>query len=212
MKKFSIVIVFFLVLLSGPVYSLGNELVCKIGGSYAHELGDAGLDLSVVYLLNFDPYFVAGIEGSFFWIPWEKKLGTREEGSNPVDVDVVASANTFAIPVMFNAQVRLPFLVKKIYVEPYMTIGIGYTPVILTYDQPAFEDAETTVSYAEEDITRFFHGFSWQVLAGASFKPSKDSSIRFVGDIGYRGINAKKGAEKLDISGLLFRVGVLFKL
>ncbi len=210
MKKI-ISIVFILTLFTtGELFAVSHELMCKIGSSYAHELEDAGLDLSVFYAFDFDPYFVAGIEGAFFWIPWEKKLGTRQAGATTVDV--VASTNTFAMPIMFNAQVRLPFLVRKIYVEPNVTFGIGYTPVILTYDQPAFLDETTGDTFAKEEITRFFHGFSWQVLAGVSFKPSAESSIKFVGDLGYRGINAKKGAEKLDISGLIFRIGVLFRL
>ena len=210
MKKFVLIATIFFTLITVEVLAVNQELVCKVGTGYAHDLDNAGLDLSVFYTFEFDPYFAAGIEGTFFWVPWDKKVG--EKTGVPVSVDVVASSNVFALPIMFNGQVRLPFLVKKIYVEPNVTFGIGYTPVVLNYDRPAYEDADTTLPVQAKEVTRFFHGFSWQLLLGASFKPSVKSTIRFVGDIGYRGINARHGSEKLKMSGILFRIGVLFKL
>jgi len=211
MKKYALIAAVFFTLSTGQLLAVNQELHCKVGTGYAHDLDNAGLDLSAFYAFEFDPYFAAGIEGTFLWVPWDKKLGTKET-SPGVFVDVVASSNVFALPIMFNGQVRLPFLVKKIYVEPNVTFGIGYTPVLLSYNQPAFVDQPSGDSYAEKDIIRFFHGFSWQFLVGVAFKPSVKSTIRFVGDIGYRGLNARHGSEKLKMSGMLFRLGVLFKL
>jgi len=209
MKKHVLIATIFFTLITVEVLAVNQELICKVGTSYAQDLNNAGLDLSAFYAFEFDPYFAAGIEGTFLWVPWDKKVG--EKMSGPVRVDVVASSNVFALPIMFNGQVRLPFLVKKIYVEPNVTFGIGYTPVVLSYDGPAYTDADDGPVDAKE-VTRFFHGFSWQFLLGVAFKPSVKSAIRFVGDIGYRGIGARHGAEKLNVSGMLIRIGVLFKL
>ncbi len=203
-----ICIVLLIVLVSQNVYSIQKEFIGKIGTSYANKLDNAGLDISVNYVYDFDPYFVAGFEGSFFWLPWEKTLGYDRTGE--ITKRIVANSNTYSFPLFFNAQVRLPFLVEKIYVKPFFNIGIGYTGMILTYDSPEINDG--TEIYPEESVTDFYHGFSWQLLAGVNFKPAPSSNIEFTGEFGYRSINTKKSNQSVDLSGLLLRFGVIFKI
>ncbi len=142
---------------------------------------------------------MAGLEADFFWLPWEKKLGTDP---GPPAKEIVASTNAYAIPVYFNAQVRLPFLERKIRVEPYVTLGLGYSMMILTYNQPD----------RERDVTKFYHGFTWQLIPGVSFSPAMESRIRFIGEIGYRSLEVKNSHEKIDMSGILARLGVVFSI
>ena len=210
MKKRVLIILTALCFGSTGAFAFDKEFVGALGTSYAHDLNNAGLNVSAAYFFDFDPYFALSIEGDFFWLPWEKKLGQKTSGG--VNVDVIASTNTFTFPLFFNGQVRLPFLIDKIYVEPNLTLGIGYAFMLLTYQQPAFTDSATSEAFAKESILDFYHGFAWQMLVGASFKPRKDSRIKFVTDLGYRGINTSRSSNKVDLSGILFRVGVLFEL
>ncbi|PKL38987.1 MAG: hypothetical protein CVV44_08955 [Spirochaetae bacterium HGW-Spirochaetae-1] len=206
MKRLSILII--IVTLALPAFAVDREFVGKLGTSYAHDLESFGFDLSANYLFDIDPWFVAGFEADFFWIPWEKKLGTKD-GTPPKEV--VATTNTFAFPFFCNAQVRLPFLVDKIYVEPYITVGIGYSLMFLTYHRPHFEDTDGT-TYNKKNVFGFYHGFTWQFLPGVSFKPSPKSNIKFVAELGYRGLSPGNADEKIVMSGLLMRVGVLLQM
>jgi hypothetical protein len=197
MKKLFIAAV--LVIFTFPAFAVEHEFIGKLGSSYAHELENYGLDISITYMYDLDPYFVAGLEADFFWLPWEKKLGTNP---GPPQTDIVASTDAYAIPVYLNAQVRLPFLERKIRVEPYVTLGLGYSMMILTYNQPD----------RDRDVTKFYHGFTWQLIPGVSFSPAMESKIRFTGEIGYRSLEVKNSSEKIDMSGLLGRLGVIFSI
>lgn len=208
MKKFQAGLILILLVIVIPVFAIEKELNGKIGTSYAYDLNSAGLDLDVSYLVKLDPYFVAGGEGGLFWIPWDKKLGRTSSGA--AVKSVIADTNVYSIPFFLIAQVRLPFLVSKIYIEPSLTFGLGYNFLILTYQQPAFTDLYTGKIYKKENVTDFYHGFAWQLYASASYKPAEESRIRFTIDLGFRGSSPERTSEQVNISGLLVRLGVIF--
>lgn len=190
-------------------FSVEKEFTGKIGTSYAQDIKSWGLDVSLNYMYLIDPYFVAGPEVDFFWNNWNKTLGY--DNGTP-QKRITSDTDAFAAPVFFNAQVRLPFLVDKIFIEPSLTVGLGYTLMMLTYDQPDYVSSNN-VTYKKESVLRFYHGFAWQVLASASLKPSADSKVQFVLDFGFRGTEVGgKDNDKVDLSGILIRVGVRMKI
>ena len=185
-----------------------KEFLFKIGTSYAFVPGKLGLDFALNYYYKLDPYFAFGGEIDFFWIKWDRFIETTELGN----ASGTATANTdaFTIPVFLNAQVRLPNLVSKIYVEPSITLGLGYTTMILSNTFP--ETTNTGDSISEENTINFYSGFAWQFLVSADFKPSSNSKIKFVADLGYRSTLPERKNIKIDMSGFIARVGVKFNL
>lgn len=174
-----------------------NEFMWKIGTGYAADPGKVGLDLSFNYIYNIDPFFVFGLEGDFFWIRWTSTIGKVHPGGSTTGTEK-ADTNLYTFPLFANAQLRLPMLRKKIYVEPFFTVGLGYSFMILDY------------SSIEKDGTDFYSGFAWQVIASAAYKISDASAVDFVFDLGYRGIKPSKGNVEIDMSGPFVRAGVRF--
>ncbi len=209
-KKILALFVLVIVVSSTSVYAGGSEFMGKIGTAYGDKPGKFGLDVSLNYIYDFDPYFVFGFEADFYWLSFEEVVGQNDTGGGVME-DVMKSNNLYTFPVYFNVQVRLPFLVKHIFVEPALTIGLGYSFMILNYSQPQYTD-DTPTTYAARDNVDFYHGFAWQVIPSVSFKPSEESNVAFVADIGYRGMYPSKGNSEMSLSGMLFRVGVKFKI
>lgn len=207
---FSIIFVVFIITSAVNSYAVQKEFIGKIGTSYASDPGKFGLDISLNYLFDIDPYFVAGGEVDFFWLRWENNLDKMEEVES-LSGELITSTNAFTIPIFFNAQLRLPNLAKKIYVEPFFTIGIGWSFMVLHYSRPEYTDADSIV-HLQENIIHFYSGFAWQVVAGVSLKPAEESRIAFIFDFGYRGTSPKreKGTIKYKMSGILIRLGVKF--
>lgn len=172
-----------------------NEFVGKLGTGYASDPGKFGLDISLNYVYNLDPVFVFGFEGDFFWINWENKLEDVNAGGSAGGA-LTAQTNLYTFPLFANAQIRLPFLRSKIYVEPSLTVGLGYCFMILDY-------ASDT-----EDGTELYGGFAWQVFASASYKIFQNSAVDFVLDLGYRGLTPEKDELVIDMSGVIMRLGV----
>jgi len=210
-KLYAVCLSIIFILSSSALFAVEKEFTGKLGTSYSHKLDNWGLDVSLNYMYKLDPWFVAGFEGDFYWVRWEKLLGTKEE---PIGVykEIISDSDAFVVPMFFNAQVRLPFLVKKIYVEPYVTVGLGYTLMILTYKQPSFVDSNTGETFEKQSINDFHHGFAWQFLASVAFKPGEDSRIKFIADFGYRGTSPEKDNVKVNLSGMLMRLGVQFDI
>lgn len=192
------------------VFAANSEMSGTLGTSYADDPAKYGLDISLHYNWLLDPYFVTGIESGFYWAKWDRTIGVKQEGS--VNVDVKADSNAYVIPVMFNAQVRLPNLKDKLYVTPFATIGLGYSFMILHYSQPDFTDSNTSTSYDADSITKLFSGLSWELFFGASLKPASDSKVDFYAEAGYRSLPLKSGDLELDMSGLVIRIGVRYPL
>ncbi len=172
-----------------------SEFIGKIGTGYTNDPGQFGLDVSFNYIYNLDPVFVVGLEGDFFWVSWSNKLGDVDAGGD-TNASLKAETNLYAFPLMANAQVRLPFLRNKIYVEPSLTVGLGYSFMILDY------------SSDEENGTDLYSGFTWQIYASAAYKLIENSAVDFVLDLGYRGLKPDKDNVEIDMSGVIARIGV----
>ena len=165
MKKILIITTLLLLLTTNDLFSIETEFAGKIGTSYAKKPNKWGLDISLNYIFNIDPYFVAGFDYNLLWIPWKRTLDEAEFGLIAAG-DVVAKTQAIIMPLLFNVQLRLPNLVKYIYVEPTFTVGLGYTLMVLDNSIPD-----------EDDKTWFYHGFAWQILLGARLH----TLIRLVG-------------------------------
>ncbi|HNX23030.1 MAG TPA: hypothetical protein PKG60_03225 [Spirochaetota bacterium] len=172
-----------------------NEFIGKLGTGYASDPGKFGLDLSLNYIYNLDPVFVFGFEGDFFWIKWKNELGDVNAGGAAGGSEV-ATTDLYTFPVFANAQIRLPFLKSRIYVEPSLTVGLGYCFMILDYSSDT------------EDGTDLYTGFAWQVFGSAAYKIFENSAVDFVLDLGYRGLSPEKDQVEIDMSGIIARIGV----
>ena len=217
MKKIISALIFFVIASTSVLYAQGegenrilvqreknvfvnpsdNEFMWKIGTGYASDPEKFGLDLSFNYIYNIDPFFVFGLEADFFWIKWSNTLGDVNAGGS-AQGSLKAETNLYTFPLFANAQVRLPMLRKKIYVEPFFTVGLGYSFMLLDY------------SSSGGDGTDLYSGFAWQVMASAAYKISDASAVDFVFDLGYRSIKPDKGNVEIDMSGAFFRAGVRF--
>jgi len=209
MKKTAICFILLLLMAATPLLAVEKELQGRIGAGYATDPSRFGLDLAFQHTWKLDPYFVMGPEVGFFWIQWDRKIGT--EGVGAARVDVKADTNSYVLPVFMNAQLRLPVMKKYIYVEPFLTVGLGWGVMILHYSQPSFEDTSQTPNkqYDDESITKFFHGFSWQLIFGAAFQPD-GSKVGFLGELGYRGMKLEYDNTEVDMSGFMIRLGVRY--
>lgn len=172
-----------------------NEFIGKLGTGYASGPGKFGLDLSLNYIYNLDPVFVFGLEGDFYWIKWNNKLGDVNAGGS-ANGSLKAETNLYTFPVFANAQVRLPFLRSKIYIEPSVTVGLGYCFMILDY------------SSSTNSGTDFYSGFAWQFFGSASYKIYQNSAVDFILDLGYRGMKPDKESVEINMSGMFTRLGV----
>ncbi len=208
MKRITTVLFLLLVMSASPLMAVEKEIQGRIGAGYATDPSKFGLDVAFQHTWKLDPYFVLGPEVGFFWLQWNRKLGVEHLGGS-VYADVKADTNAYTMPAFMNAQLRLPVLKKYIYVEPYTTIGLGWGFMILHYSQPEFTDYPSGKSYDEEKVTKFFHGFSWQVLVGAAFQPD-GSKVGFIGEAGYRGMKLEYDNLEVDMSGFMFRLGVRY--
>ena len=210
MKQKLLIITVGLLLLCQTIFAANKEINGTLGTSYADNPSKYGLDISLHYNWLLDPYFLTGLESGFFWVQWDRKIGVKQEGS--VYVDVKADSNAYTIPIMFNAQVRLPNLQSKLYVVPFATVGFGYSFMILHYSRPDFTDSRTGKTYDSDSITKLFKGLSWELLFGVSLKPATDSKVDFYAECGYRKLPLKSGDLELDMSGFLLRFGVRYPL
>ena len=79
-------------------------------------------------------------------------------------------------------------------------------------DESDFNIRLACETFEKESIRDFHHGFAWQFLASVAFKPGEDSRIKFIADFGYRSTAPEKDNVKVDLSGMLMRVGVQFDI
>ncbi len=172
-----------------------NEFIGKLGTGYAADPGKYGLDLSLNYIYNLDPAFVFGFEADFFWIKWENKLEDVNAGGS-AGGSLTAQTNLYTFPLFANAQVRFPFLRDKLFFEPSITVGLGYSFMILDYNSDT------------ESGTALYSGFAWQIFASGSYKLFQNSAVDFVIDLGYRDLSPAKSDIVIDMSGVIARLGV----
>lgn len=197
-----------ILLSAAPLSAVERDIQGKIGTGYASDPAKFGLDLNFQYNWVLDPYFAVGFDSGLYWIRWDQKIG---EKNVPPTVDVKADSNAYMVPVIADAQIRLPVLKDKIYLTPYATIGLGYSFMLLTYSQPTFTDSATGESYDKEQIYKFFSGLTWQLLGGAGYQ-FRNSRVEFFGEAGYRNAKLKSGDLELDMTGFVFRLGARYPL
>ncbi len=192
-----------------PLFAVERDIQGKLGTGYSSDPAKFGLDLNFQYNWVLDPYFAIGLDSGLYWIRWDRKIGTKDSGG--VDVDVKADSNVYMLPILADAQVRLPVLKDYIFVTPYATIGMGYSFMLLTFSQPDFEDSVSGKNYDKERIYKFFSGLTWQIIGGAGYQ-FKNSKVEFFAEAGYRNAKLKSGDLELDMSGLVIRIGAKYPL
>ncbi len=200
---------FFLIVFLTSLFAAEKSLDGKIGTTYAtdSEKEKFGWHINFAFYNEIDPYFVIGLEPGLFWLHWDKKVGQEIQG--PVPVDIKADTNTYMIPLLMDAQIRLPNVRDKIHFLPHLTIGIGYSLMIYDYSQPSYTDPSGNLHEAESG-TKLYSGFTWQILVGGAFRPGKESNIGFLFELGYRGAKLKKGNLEVDMSGFVINIGIRY--
>lgn len=211
MKKISLITAVFMIILTSYASAATKCLDGKLGTAYATDPEKFGWQLNFAYLNELDPFFALGFEPGIYWIQWERTVGREQQGTT-IEADVKADTNAYVIPVIVDAQIRLSNLENKLHVKPYITIGLGYSIMILDYSQPGYTDnsSGTPVLVPSEENTKLFHGLTWQLLAGASYDPGPESRIEFLVELGYRGAKLQKGDLEVDMSGFMFNIGIRF--
>ena len=199
MKKYILALIMLTVMLD---LSAADKSVVdgKIGTSHAKDPGRFGLQLNFSYYLELDPFFALGIDPSFYWIRWRQRLDgiTTESG---IDGSKVKDTDAYMFPVLGSAQIRLVNLKEKLNgIMPYFNIGLGYSPMLLTYENSSGKNKAD-----------FFGGFTWQLALGASFSPAKESKIQFLAETGYRSAKLKNSDDiEIDMSGFIFNAGIRY--
>ena len=177
----------------------------KLGGAYSSYPEMPGFDISADYQWVLDPYFSAGFETGLFWVQWEQQRGEALVGQSRSDLK--ATTNAYVIPMLAIAQVRLPNLKEKFMVLPYMTVGLGFSVMPLTYSDPAYDNAG--IHHDAQDKFYFHKGFTWKLAVGAAYTPS-GSNLAFIGETGYVGSHLYSGNNDIDMSRVFIDLGVRF--
>ena len=194
--------ILFSLFMTSNVFPYAKTIDGKIGTSYASDPDKFGWQLNFMWLADLDPYFALGFEPGIYWARWERKLSSEEIGSVPGNKK--ADSDAYMIPVLADAQIRLPNLEKKFNVIPYTTLGLGYSCMILHYTLP--DDG----SGSSETKTKFFSGLTWQLMFGISYNPG--TKVRFIAEAGYRGAKLSRDNLEVDMSGLVLNIGVKYPL
>ena len=189
-----------------PAFAFENSLDGKIGGAWAFDPSKGGFNINASYLWALDPFFAAGAETGLFWIKWDQQRGRELTGQSSANIK--ATTNAYSIPVLAVAQVRLPNVKEKISVLPYISIGLGYSFMPLTYSDPAYTDA-SLVNHKAQDKFYFHTGFTWKIAVGGAYTPS-GSSIAFLGETGYIGSHLYSGNKDRNMSRMFIDLGVRF--
>jgi opacity protein-like surface antigen len=205
MKKLALILtILIIIMMSANAFPYAKTMDGKIGTGYASDPEKFGWQLNFAWLADLDPFFALGFEPGFYWATWEKKVSSVEVGE--VGANVKADSDAYIIPVLADAQIRLPNLQNRLHVIPYVTLGLGYSFMILHYT------TSETATHDSESKTKFFHGFTWQLMLGMAYSPGQSSKIDFIAEVGYRGAKLSKGNLEIDMSGIVFNIGVRYPL
>lgn len=180
----------------------------KLGGAWAFDPAMPGLDVGANYQWILDPFFSAGVESGLFWIRWDQQRKTEVTGQS--NASVKATTNAYSIPVLATAQIRLPNVKEKINVLPYLSIGLGYSFMPLTYSDPSYTDVSGNF-HSAKDSFKFHTGFTWKIAAGAAYTP-EGSRIAFLGETGFIGAHLYSGNTDRNMSRMFIDLGVRFSL
>ena len=204
MKKIiSISMILFSLFITANAFPYAKTMDGKIGTSYASDPDKFGWQLNFMWLADLDPYFALGFEPGIYWARWERELSSEEIGGS-VSANKKADSDAYMIPVLADAQIRLPNLERKLNIIPYATLGLGYSFMILHYTLPENSSGDS------ETKTRFFHGLTWQLMFGMSYNPG--TKIRFIAEAGYRGAKLSRDNLEVDMSGLVINIGVKYPI
>ncbi len=209
-RKSLIPVLLFTMLVATDLFAVDREIYGKIGTGYASDPARYGLDLAAQYNYALDPYFVVGPEAGFFWVQWNRTIGVKDVTPG-VRADVTADTNAYDIPVLMNATVRIPNLSNTVKMTPFVTVGLGYSFMLIHYSQPQFTDSATGASYESESVTKFFHGFTWQIVGGVGYQPER-SKVEFRLEAGYRGSTLEHESLEIDMSCFMIHVGANYPL
>lgn len=199
MKKLisSIITVTFIVAATA-LYAQDSNITIKGGASYPDAPDKVGFDSAVAFNLGVDKYFTLGAESGFGWINWKQSGDDVQNlGGSGASITKVEKTNLYSVPLLATATIRLADMMENSGVMPYITGGAGYSWT--WYRHPEYKET--------------FHGFTWQVMAGAAFRLGSDSDLQFVIEAGYRGAAVENAdSYELDMSGFAARAGVSFPL
>jgi len=191
---------------AAPLSAMEKTFDGKLGGGYAFYPKMPGFDIVADYQWVLDPFFSAGGEAGLFWVKWEENRGKELVGQS--NSSLKATTNAFAVPVLGIAQIRLPNVKEKISVLPYLTVGLGYTFMPLTYSDPEYTDAGG-ITHKSKSNFYLFHGFTWKVMLGGAFTPA-GSNIAFLGETGVVGSNVAHGNSDIGMTRIVLNAGVRF--
>ena len=205
MKKsiFAVSLLLLICAASSSVYAAKTSIDGVIGGAYATDPKKWGRELDFTYNFELDPYFGIGIGSGLYWVNWQQKLGEKAEGLTIATV--TADTNSYLVPTMVNALLRLPMFKESTGITPYLNLGVGYGLMFFDYSNPEFTDVSTRVHHDKKNGLDMYGGFAWQVFAGIAFAP-KDSKVQFLGELGWRGCQTAKLSDrnvKIDMTGFL---------
>jgi len=174
----------------------------RIGTSYADSADKMGYGGSFYFCNEFDPMLAFGLNPGMMWWNWEyykkDKNGNRiytmtdlnGDGTKETKTYKKYDQNAFLIPIMATASIRFPQLKNSIMVVPFFNPGIGYSLM------PVKGDSSVAL----------YHGFSWQVSAGAAYTVS--DNLAFIFDTGYRRSNISNSDDaEMKMSGWFFNIG-----
>ncbi|MFH0975378.1 MAG: outer membrane beta-barrel protein [Spirochaetota bacterium] len=210
MKKLALILIIpIIIIMSASAFPYAKTMDGKIGTGYASDPEKFGWQLNFAWLADLDPFFALGFEPGFYWATWEKKVSSVEVGE--VGANVKADSDAYIIPVLADAQIRFPNLQSRLHVIPYLTLGLGYSFMILHYATPEYDDSGGQ-HHDSDTQTKFFHGFTWQLMLGMAYDPGQSSKIKFIAEVGYRGAKLSKGNLEIDMSGVVLNIGVKYPL
>lgn len=198
MKRFLIITLSAICLFS--TLSFAGSVNGKLGTAYSNDPEKWGFNFDLSFYKELDPYFHLGFSPAFYWAKWRDNLKniTTESG---IDGSKVKDTDAYLIPALVSAKVRFVDLQDDLHgLMPYATVGLGYSSMILSYENTNGKNK-----------VNFFGGFTWQVMVGGAFSPSKSSKVEFLFELGYRSAPVKNSDDiEIDMSGLVFNIGVSY--
>lgn len=209
MRKFVMFVLVLLVLsaLLNEV-SLAQSFVTVKVGSYNPQDAKAGLIVGLSTGRQVDERVDFGLGADLFLRKFTQETTVQEEQTTPggttlQDVQKEIDYSLYALPIMIQLNIRI---LPQAVVIPYVGLAGGYEIVF---------SREANYLTGDKD-NRLYGGFGWQLMLGGEFPFGRASG--FLGEIFYNGctVSRNKGSsdlgfpisEKLDFSGLGFRLGV----
>ncbi len=199
MKKLILTAVALIMAGSFTMASAGTaEMGASIGIGYPDYPEQVSLDLGLFADYKINPFLSVGLETGFDWVLKEYNAGAAPVGSLGT-LTQKEKYNFYSFPLLGVVTFNIPL--GESPVQPFVSGGAGYSWTI--YDAP------------NDNWT--FHGFTWQVMAGATFDLGESAmGMKALIEAGYRGtmIETNVGGinVELDMSSPIVRAGVVFPL